>query len=157
MTEAYRSRGYVIVVGLDETPQRRAPFGWAARQARLTGAIMRAIHVVDWPIGVAAFATDLPDGEGFVEVSRISQPYRRGIQRLFAEVDPPPTWLLQFAVGDAGQILLRAASGADLLVIGTRVAADPAADWHVRADLFPGQASCPVVLVPDQMTATSPL
>ena len=156
MTEAYRSRESVIVVGLDETPSATNALRWAARQARLTGAIMQAIHVVDWPIGLAAFATDLPDGEGFVEESRIRQPYRRGIQRLFAEVDPPPNWLLQFAVGDAGQILLRAASGADLLVIGARTAADPAADWHVRAGLFLGQASCPVVLVPDQISATSP-
>ncbi len=156
MTEAARGPEPVIVVGLDETPSARSALLWAARQARLAGAIIQAIHVVDWPIGVAAYATELPDGDGFLSETKISGAYRRGIQGLFGEVDPPPEWSLQFAVGDASRILIRAAAGADLLVIGARTPDDPAADWHVRAGLFLGQTSCPVVLVPDQVSATSP-
>ena len=156
MTEGLLRPEPVIVVGLDETPSARNALHWAARQARLTGAIVQAIHVVDWPIGIAAFATELPNGDGFLQDTQIRRPYRRGIQRLFLEVDPAPDWSLQFAVGDASRILIRAAAGADLLVIGARAPADPAADWHVRASLFLGQTTCPVVLVPDQVSPTSP-
>ena len=146
----------VIVVGLDESPSAVNALRWAARQARLTGAIIEAIHVVDWPVGIATFATGPPDGDGLLEATQIRRAYRRGIEQLFLEVDPAPDWLLQFAVGDASRILIRAAVGADLLVIGARTHADPAADWHVRASLFLGQTTCPVVLVPDQMSPASP-
>ena len=71
---------------------------------------------------------------------------------LTSSSDPAPDWSLQFAVGDASRSLIRAAAGADLLVIGARTPDDPAADWHVRAGLFLGQTRCPVVLVPDQVT-----
>jgi nucleotide-binding universal stress UspA family protein len=138
-----------IVVGLDETPSATNALHWAARQARLTGAVIQAIHVVDWPIGVAAFATDPPNDDGMLPENQLREPYRRGIQQLFAEVDPAPDWSLCFAVGDAGQILIRAAANAELLVIGARAATDPAADWHVRAGFLLGQTRCPVVLVPD--------
>ena len=46
-----------IVVGLDDTPTARAALRWAARQARLTGATVRAVHVIDWPIGIEAFGS----------------------------------------------------------------------------------------------------
>ena len=46
-----------IVVGLDDTPTSRAALRWAARQARLTGATVRAVHVIDWPIGIEAFGS----------------------------------------------------------------------------------------------------
>ena len=150
MSEGSPRREPTIVVGLDETRSAMNALRWAARQARLTGSILQAIHVVDWPIGIAAFATELPDDDGFLEDTKIRPPYRRGIQRLFLEVDPAPNWSLRFAAGDASRILIRATAGADLLVIGAHTPDDPAADWHVRAGLFLGQTSCPVVLVPDQ-------
>jgi Universal stress protein family len=46
-----------IVVGLDDTPTARAALRWAANQARLTGATVRAVHVIDWPIGIEAFGS----------------------------------------------------------------------------------------------------
>lgn len=46
-----------IVVGLDDTPTARAALCWAARHARLTGATVRAVHVIDWPIGIEAFGS----------------------------------------------------------------------------------------------------
>jgi hypothetical protein len=151
MTEGSTGSAPGIVVGLDESPSARSALLWAARQARLTDTSIQAIHVLDWPIGIAAFTTEPPDGDGFLHDTQIQQRYRAGIRRLFDEVDPAPDWSLRFAVGDAGRILVRAAAGAELLVIGARTPDDPAADWHVRAGLFFGQATCPVVLVPERM------
>ncbi|MGH3339304.1 MAG: universal stress protein, partial [Propionibacteriaceae bacterium] len=41
-----------IVVGLDDSPAAKAALGWAAEQARVTGVRLRAVSVVDWPLGV---------------------------------------------------------------------------------------------------------
>ena len=41
-----------IVVGLDESSTSRAALAWAANQAVLTGSVLRAIHVLDWPYGL---------------------------------------------------------------------------------------------------------
>ena len=38
---------------------------------------------------------------------------------MFDEIDPRPDWLIQFARGDAGPILVRQSRNASLLVIGT--------------------------------------
>jgi hypothetical protein len=42
-----------INVGLDDSPSGRAALSWAARQAVLAESLLRAIHVLDWPCGVA--------------------------------------------------------------------------------------------------------
>ena len=41
-----------IVVGLDESISSRTALKWAARQATLTGSVLRAVHVIDWPYGL---------------------------------------------------------------------------------------------------------
>ena len=113
------------MVGLDDTPTSRAALRWAARQARLTGGTVRAVHVIDWPIGIEAFGSAEVDDDGRLPEEKVSAPYRRGIRRVFDEAFPEPGWQLQFAEGDAGPMLVAEAEGADLLVIGTR--ANP--DW----------------------------
>ena len=138
-----------IVVGLDDTPTSRAALRWAARQARLTGATVRAVHVIDWPIGIEAFGSAELADDGRLPEDKVSAPYRRGIRRVFDEAFPEPGWQLQFAEGDAGPMLVAEAEGADLLVIGTR--ANP--DWSgdVAGPVVHhclSRATCPVVAVP---------
>ena len=43
-----------IVVGLDDSPSSRAALDWAAEQARGVGAVLRAVHVLDWPYGLSS-------------------------------------------------------------------------------------------------------
>ena len=45
--------------------------------------------------------------------------YRASITKIFDAVHPRPDWLMQFAEGDAGPVLVRQAERARLLVIGT--------------------------------------
>ena len=138
-----------IVVGLDDTPTARAALRWAARQARLTDATVRAVHVIDWPIGIEAFGSVEVDEDGRLPEEKVSGPYRRGIRRVFEEASPEPGWQLQFAEGDAGEVLVAEAAGADLLVIGTRTNPDWTGDvsgpvaHHVLSRM-----TCPVVAVP---------
>ncbi len=129
-----------IVVGLDESPSSRAALAWAARHATLTRSVVRAVHVLDWPYGL--------DQVEFALLETV------GLLLTHDEIDPRPDWLIQFAQGEPGRVLVRQARNAQLLVVGTRE--------HVGLGrLLAGSIShyclshapCPVVAVP----AASPL
>jgi nucleotide-binding universal stress UspA family protein len=138
-----------IVVGLDDTPTARAALRWASRQARLTGATVRAVHVIDWPIGIEAFGSVEVGEDGRLPEEKISAPYRRGIHRVFEEAAPEPGWQLQFAEGDTAQVLVAHAADADLLVIGARTNPDWTGDVSGPiAHRCLSHTTCPVVTVP---------
>jgi nucleotide-binding universal stress UspA family protein len=138
-----------IVVGLDDTPTARAALRWAARQARLTGATVRAVHVIDWPIGIEAFGSVEVAEDGRLPEEKISAPYRRGIRRVFEEASPEPGWQLQFAEGDTAEVLVAEAPDADLLVIGARTNPDWTGDVSGPiAHHCLSHTTCPVVTVP---------
>jgi nucleotide-binding universal stress UspA family protein len=138
-----------IVVGLDDTPTARAALEWAARQARLIEATVCAVHVIDWPIGVEAFGSEEVDKDGRLPEEKVSAPYRRGIRRVFEEASPEPGWQLQFAEGDAAEVLVAEAADADLLVIGTRTNPDWTGDVSgPTAHYCVSRTTCPVVVVP---------
>lgn len=138
-----------IVVGLDDTPTARAALRWAARQARLTAATVRAVHVIDWPIGIEAFGSVEVEEEGRLPEEKVSAPYRRGIRSVFEEASPEPDWQLLFAEGDTGPVLVAEAAGADLLVIGARTNPDWTGDVSGPiAHYCLSRTTCPVVTVP---------
>lgn len=138
-----------IVVGLDDTPTARAALRWAARQGRLTGASVRAVHVIDWPIGIEAFGSIEVEEEGRLPEEKVSPPYRRGIRSVFEEASPEPSWQLLFAEGETGPVLVAEATGADLLVIGARTNPDWTGDVSGPiAHYCLSRTTCPVVTVP---------
>lgn len=141
--------GEEIVVGIDGSPSARAALRWAADQARLTGSALRAVNIVDWPIG-----TDEDGKPGMKFLSHLQDEhvrgaYRRSIEAIFATVDPSPDWTLQFELGRPGHVLVREAERARLLVIGTgehvglgRMLIGSTSHYCLS------RASCPVVAVP---------
>ena len=88
-----------IVVGLDDSPSSKAALDWAAEQARRVGAVLRAVHVLDWPYGLSP--AGFPAPANFMDVSReeLQDSYRRWITAVFDAVSPRPEWILQFASG----------------------------------------------------------
>ena len=144
-----------VVVGLDESSSSRAALEWAARQATLTGSVLRAVHVLDWPYGLDdADVMPVHSTGRLLTHDEIEDPYRGRITRIFDEVNPRPDWLIQFAHGEVGPVLVHQAERTALLVIGTRE--------HVGLGrLLTGSVShyclshtvCPIVAVP----APSPL
>jgi nucleotide-binding universal stress UspA family protein len=135
-----------IIVGLDDSPSGRAALIWAARQAVLADSLLRAIHVLDWPYGVA---TDPEVNPSQPSHDEIDESYRSSIATVFEQANPHPDWQVEFARGDAGPVLVREAKDAQLLVVGTRE--------HVGLGrLLVGSishyclthAECPVVAVP---------
>jgi nucleotide-binding universal stress UspA family protein len=138
-----------IVVGLNNSPSGKAALNWAAEQARSLGAGLRAVHVLDWPHGLSSIGFPAPMNYMNVRREEIEDSYREAIAVVFAEVSPLSNWILQFASGDVGHILVEQSQDAQLLVVGTREHAG-------LRRLLSGSVShyclshavCPVVAVP---------
>lgn len=141
-----------ILVGLEDSPAAKAAHRWAASYAQASGAPLRVVHILEWPVGLrspnSASGTRLQ-----VEPGEIAESYRRGMNAVFSDVASPAGSMLQFAQGDVADILVQLSEQADLLVLGTRQAA--------RAHLYLAgminrhcitYAVCPVVTVPGPTT-----
>ena len=140
-----------VIVGLDDSAASRAAHRWAAAYAHTTGKDLRAVHVLDWPIGLNASA--FKSGIRLcVPKQEIAEPYRRGIQGVFDDTHSASGSVLQFAQGDVADVLVRLSTGADLLVVGTRepVRGRPYLAGSVSHYCI-SHASCPVVTVPEQL------
>jgi nucleotide-binding universal stress UspA family protein len=139
----------VIVVGIDGSWPARGALRWAARYARATGALLRAVRVLEWPIGFTSASTG-PDGPTLhVPDAELDHSYRHGMQRVFDEVDPLPGWELTFAEGPTAEVLVELAKQADLLVLGSHEHAVEG-DAHVGdiGHYCIGRSRRPVVIVP---------
>jgi nucleotide-binding universal stress UspA family protein len=132
-----------IVVGVDGFESSKAALRWAIRQAKVTGASVEAVTAWHIPAGTGFIqAADMPDyqddafavlGEAIAEM---------------ATVDPDVRVYARVVEGRAGQVLVDAAEGADLLVVGcrghgglTEALLGSVGQYCVR------HASCPVVIM----------
>ena len=109
------------MVGIDGSPTSRAALQWAAHLARSARWGLRAVHVLEWPIGLVDGGSRTgPVQELHLPDAAVDASYRNGMTRFFREVQPLDEWQLHFAVGDLGEVLVRLADGAELLVLGSR-------------------------------------
>jgi nucleotide-binding universal stress UspA family protein len=147
-----------IVVGLDDSPSGKAALRWAAEQAIRAQAVLRAVHVLDWPYGPDD--SDVPASRDAVSLTfdQRQAAYLARITKVFDDASPRPDWLIQFATGEPGPVLVRQSGDSQLLVVGTRE--------HVGLGrLLVGSIShyclnhalCPVVAVPALTPAESVL
>jgi len=109
-----------IVVGVDGSPVSRAALKWAVRQAELTGGTVEAVVAWHYPAMVGGYAwapVSVLDNTDFSEIAA------KALNDAVAEtVDPASKVRVSTSVqeGNAAQVLLDAADGADLLVVGSR-------------------------------------
>jgi nucleotide-binding universal stress UspA family protein len=138
-----------IVVGLDDSPSSKAALDWAAQQAKSTGAALRAVHALDWPYGLSSAGFPSPLNPMEVSGEELQASYKQAITDVFNAVSPQPEWILQFATGDAGQVLVDQSQDARLLVVGTRehVGLGRLLTTSVSHYCL-SRAACPVVAVP---------
>ena len=104
-----------IVVGVDGSQASKAALCWAIRQAKLTGASVEAVTAWRYPAGYGwtPVASEL-DFEA--EAKSVLTEALGEVSGFHPEVAVQP----RVAQGNAAEVLLRAAKGADLLVVGSR-------------------------------------
>lgn len=105
------SRSKRVVVGVDGSPSSRAALCWAAEQAALTSAELEA--VIGW---------SYPTSYGFPVIADVdwASSAQKIVETEVTEVlgDKPAT--IRVLEGHPARVLLDAADGADLLVVGSR-------------------------------------
>ncbi len=103
-----------IVVGVDGSLSSKAALAWALDQARLTSSVLDAVIAWEYP---AMSGYRFPVSVDWEDVAK------RAITEAIAAVvgSSQPADLHRHVVeGNAAQVLLNAAAGADLLVVGNR-------------------------------------
>ena len=111
--------GHRIVAGVDGSPSSKAALRWAVRQAELTGASVEA--VMAWHLPVVVGGTFMPlgvlEGPDFGDIAA-----KLLTEAIGQTVDAASRVEISSTVteGNAAQVLLEAADGADLLVVGSR-------------------------------------
>jgi nucleotide-binding universal stress UspA family protein len=132
-----------IVVGVDGFESSKAALRWAIRQAELTGAVVEAVTAWHIPAGVGWIpAPDMPDyqEDAFTVLSE-------AIAEVSA-VDPDVQVCPRVVKGPAGEVLVDAADGADLLVVGSRGHRGLAEALLGSVGQYcASNASCPVVIM----------
>ena len=109
-----------IVVGVDGSASSRAALRWAVRQAKLTGGTVEA--VIAWQLPTVITSTGWTPVYA-VEEGDFAEDARKHIDAAIANVVEPADSKLvhtQVVKGHPAPVLLDAAVGADLLVIGSR-------------------------------------
>ncbi|HEX4832054.1 MAG TPA: universal stress protein [Trebonia sp.] len=133
-----------IVVGIDGSADSVIALRWACREARLRGAEVHAVHVLEEPLrSPASYAAPSP-GRPRDAVAADAQMW----QSVLADVAPTVRVRTETAVGLVARVLLDRCRGADMLVLGA--ANDvPGQMWSagpvIRACL--GRSPCPVVVI----------
>jgi nucleotide-binding universal stress UspA family protein len=107
-----------IVVGIDNSPAAADALRWALAEARLRGATLEVVHTWTFPV-----ASELSGGA----VDRLIADLERGASEVLDEVvdgivgaDPGVNLVRRVLEGPPARILIEAAAGADLLVVGSR-------------------------------------
>jgi nucleotide-binding universal stress UspA family protein len=109
-----------IVVGVDGSSSSKAALAWAVEQARLTGASVEAVIAWHYPVMVG----EIPFAPIGVIDSLDYADFATNVLSdvIGATVDPDGPVKVSSVVreGNAARVLLEAARGADLLVVGSR-------------------------------------
>jgi nucleotide-binding universal stress UspA family protein len=111
----------------------------------------------DWPYGLSSAGFPSPMDVTNVTMEEIQEPYRQAITAVFDAASPDSDWIMQFATGDAGPVLVRQSKDARLLVVGTRehVGLGRLLTSSVSHYCL-SRALCPVVAVPTPLPERGP-
>jgi nucleotide-binding universal stress UspA family protein len=105
-----------ILVGVDGSDESKTALRWAVEEARLRRTALRAVYAWSPPY-VAATGLAIPLGT----VEEIQRDAEELLEAAFAEVGTEGVEVERAAVrGGASRVLVEAAWGADLLVVGSR-------------------------------------
>lgn len=150
MTEHAVDSTHRIVVGVDGSPGSKTALRWAMDQAHLTGATVEAITTWQDPTQYGtAYGWTAVAFDGDTYATTMAKVLDETIAEVTAQMPHPGTVLTQVVEGHPAEVLLHAAAGARLLVVGSR-------GHGTFAGIMLGSVSqhcvqhapCPVVVVP---------
>jgi nucleotide-binding universal stress UspA family protein len=154
MTEQTAHYGRRVIVGVDGSPNSKTALAWAMTQARLTGAGIEAVAAWQEPVmsGYSyGWSPSMYEGDSIATITE------KVLAETVADVAGPQHEPVEIETrvvqGHPAQVLIEAADGAQLLVVGTR-------GHGTFAGMLLGsvsqhcvqQAPCPVVVVPQSPT-----
>jgi nucleotide-binding universal stress UspA family protein len=108
-----------IVVGVDGSPESREALRWALEEARLRKAAVRAVHAWGNPYLLTP-GFGLPEDFEFPALHEAAENLLSSAVAEVAGENPDIDIEEVVAEGPAGSVLVEAAKGADLLVVGSR-------------------------------------
>jgi nucleotide-binding universal stress UspA family protein len=106
-----------IVVGVDSSRGSKTALRWALGQARMTGATIQAVTAWQNPLVYDGWVP-APDSYSIAAVTE--KVLAEAVADVVGTQDQPVCVLTAVAEGPAAQVLLAAATGAELLVVGSR-------------------------------------
>jgi nucleotide-binding universal stress UspA family protein len=109
-----------IVVGIDGSPSSRVALKWAVEQAERTDALVQAVIAWHYPVMLGGYAWAPVSAMEATDLREIAE---KTVAETIAEVvDPASSVPIETVVkeGVAAQVLIDAAKGAELLVVGCR-------------------------------------
>jgi nucleotide-binding universal stress UspA family protein len=109
-----------IVVGVDGSPSSRAALRWAVRQAVLTDGAVDAIMAWHVPVALTGYTWAPISAD---ETDNLEEDARKMLDGVISdEVEPADRHRVTALTGNGhpADVLLQAAAGADLLVVGSR-------------------------------------
>lgn len=120
MSKQQEGAGKRIVVGVDGSSSSRQALAWALRQAELTGASVDAVGVWHYPVMTGGYSwapVSVLDDSDFATITA------KALDEAISQTaDPASSVKVSASVqeGNTAEVLLEAAEGADLLVVGSR-------------------------------------
>jgi nucleotide-binding universal stress UspA family protein len=137
-----------IVAGVDGSPCSVRALRWAIRQARLTGGSVDAVIAWEYPTSYSGYGYGVAEGAGLEEAAQ-----KTLVDAISEAAGPEDRIAVRPRVvhGHAAQVLVDAAEGADLLVVGSRGHGGfTAALLGSVGQHCVYHAGCPVVVVRDE-------
>jgi nucleotide-binding universal stress UspA family protein len=147
--EGGQMAGGLVVVGVDGSAPSIEALRWAARYGEATGATIRAVRA--WYVPTGSIAPAAPHQGPVALQERLEQEQHQQLSDAVAAVYPdgaPASVETHLAYGHSADALIRAAQGADLLVVGNKGRGEftgmlfGSVSMHCVAS-----APCPVVVV----------
>lgn len=137
-----------VAVGVDGSPGSVHALRWAIDEAEMRGLRLAVIHVFSYVAETTVAAPDVPFAFAGPPYEEVEADARQLLDRVIEQVDTRGVPLTRHAVeGDPARMLLRAAAGADLLVVGATGHGGLAGIGSVSRQVTE-DAPCPVVIVP---------
>lgn len=109
-----------IVVGVDGSASSLHALRWAARQAELTGAAVDAVIAWQYPFTFRGYGWGAEMMTGDVDYAEIAAKTVGDAISRAVDLDSRAVVYPVVAEGHPAQVLIEAAAGADLLVVGSR-------------------------------------